>query len=152
MAFMNNSQVPPFSSSGGAGYLIVRVSTALGAIPLEDALVTIRGAEQERSDVIYSLRTNSSGITEKVSLPAPNIKETEAPGYPRPYALYNVDVSKSGYLPLRLESVAIFDSVTSIQPAVMIPLTDSKYADSFTVKEDTSPSDAQRSKTGGGRP
>ena len=149
MAFMDNTQRPPSSASGGAGYLIVRVSTALGAIPLEDALVTIRGAEQQNSDVIYSKRTNSSGVTERVSLSAPNIRESESPGYPRPYAVYSVDISKPGYLPLRLENVAIFDSITSIQPAIMIPLTDNKYADSFTPKEDTSPSDVQRSSGGG---
>ena len=146
---MNNNPRPPESASG-AGYLIVRVSTALGAIPLENALVTIRGAEQQNSDVIYSQRTNSSGITQKVSLSAPNIRQSESPGYPRPYSIYSVDVSKEGYLPLKLENVAIFDSITSIQPAVMIPLADKKYTDSFTPKEDTSPSDVQRSSIGGG--
>lgn len=148
MAFMNNTPRPP-EPTGGVGYLIVRVSTALGAIPLEDALVTIRGAEKENSDVIYSQKTNSSGITQKVSLRAPNIRESESPGYPRPYSLYSVDVFRDGYLPLKLENVAIFDSITSIQPAVMIPLSDNKYTDSFTPKEDISPSDMQRSESGG---
>ena len=145
---MNNTPTP-LKDSSGLGYLIVRVSTALGAIPLEDALVTIRGAEQQNSDVIYSQRTGSSGITQKVSLRAPNIRESESPGYPQPYSLYNVDVSKDGYLPLKLENVAIFDSITSIQPAVMIPLADNKYTDSFSPGEDISPSDVERSSRGG---
>ena len=145
---MNNTQRPP-DTGGGVGYLIVRVSTALGAIPLADALVTVRGTEAHTSDVIYSQLTNSSGITQKISLPAPNIRESESPGYPRPYSLYSVDVSKEGYLPLKLENVAIFDSITSIQPAVMVPLADNSYIDSFTPKEDTSPSDVQRTPRGG---
>ena len=145
---MNNTQRPA-DTGGGVGYLIVRVSTALGAIPLEGALVTVRGTEAQTSDVIYSQLTNSSGITQKISLPAPNIKESESPGYPRPYSLYSVDVSKDGYLPLKLENVAIFDSITSIQPAVMVPLADNSYIDSFTPKEDTSPSDVQRTPRGG---
>ena len=145
---MNNTQRTP-DTGGGVGYLIVRVSTALGAIPLADALVTVRGTEAHTSDVIYSQLTNSSGITQKISLPAPNIRESESPGYPRPYSLYSVDVSKEGYLPLKLENVAIFDSITSIQPAVMVPLADNSYIDSFTPKEDTSPSDVQRTPRGG---
>ena len=136
----------------GTGYLIVRVSTALGAIPLEDALVTIKGAEAENSNIIYSQTTDQSGITKKVSLSAPNIKESESPGYLRPYSLYNIDVSRDGYLPLRLNNVAVFDSITSIQPAVMLPLTDNKYSDSYSPGADISPSDAQSSVgEGGGR-
>ena len=146
---MNNSFTPN-TSSNGVGYLIVRVSTALGAIPIEDALVTIRGAEQKNSDVIYSQKTDSSGTTKKVPLPAPNIRESEAPGAIRPYSLYNVDISKDGYLPLKLNNVAIFDSITSIQPATILPLIDNKYDDSFTPKEDTSPSDIQTTQNGGG--
>ena len=148
MAFMNNNQRPS-ELADGVGYLIVRVSTALGAIPLEDALVTIRGAEKQNSDVVYSQRTNSSGMTQKVSLSAPNIRESEVPGYPRPYSLYNVDIFRDGYLPLKLANVAIFDSITSIQPAVMIPLADNKYTDSFSPGEDISPSDIGRSRMGG---
>ena len=145
---MNNSATTP-ERPDGIGYLIVKASTALGAIPLEDTLVTIRGAERENSDVIYSLKTNSSGITQKVSLRAPNIRNSESPTYPRPYSLYNVDVSLDGYLPLRIQNVAVFDSITSIQPAVMIPLADNQYGDSFAPKEDISPSDAQNTSLGG---
>ena len=136
---------------GGIGYLIVRASTALGAIPLEGALVTVRSAESENSSVIYSQTTDSSGVTKKVPLSAPNIKESEAPGYLRPYSLYSIDVSRDGYLPLRINNVAVFDSITSIQPAIMVPLTDNKYSDSYSPGEDISPSDAQGSFGGGAR-
>ena len=147
MAFMNNNSTQ--SSKSGVGYLIVRVSTALGAIPLEDALVTIRGAEAANSNVIYSQLTDSSGVTKKVSLSAPDIRESESPGYPHPYSLYNIDVTRDGYLPLSISNVAVFDSITSIQPAVMIPLTDNKYSDSYSPGEDISPSDAQGAFGGG---
>ena len=141
----NSNQEAP----SGIGYLIVRVSTALGAIPLGDALVTIKGAEAENSSVIYSQLTDSSGVTKKVALSAPNIRESESPGYPHPYSLYNIDVTRDGYLPLRINNVAVFDSITSIQPAVMIPLADNKYSDSYSPGADTSPSDAQSSFGGG---
>ncbi len=138
---MNNNYTP--RSTTGVGYLIVKVSTALGAIPIEGALVTIRALEQESSDVIYSLKSDRNGITSKVPLVAPNIKESETPTNKRPYSLYNVDVFKDGYIPLKLSNVAIFDSITSVQPAIMIPLPDNEYTDSFDPKADYSPSDVR---------
>lgn len=125
----------------GLGYLVIKASTARGAIPLENASVNIRGAEAENSGVIRSLTTNSSGMTEKVSLPAPPKVLSGSPGIILPYALYDVDVFKDGYTPIFLKNVAIFDSVTSIQPAIMIPLEDNEYTDNYALGNDSSPSD-----------
>ena len=61
------------------GYLTVRVSTAGGAIPLEGAAVNIRGGDIEESAIIYSLVTNSDGITPTVSLPTPPRSASESP-------------------------------------------------------------------------
>lgn len=106
--------------SSNVGYLIVKVSTAQGAIPLSGASVSIRG-ETADSDVLYSLRTNADGQTERVSLPTPPKASSESPGNVKPYATYSIDVFKDGYLPLYFQNVPVFDSVLSIQPAVMIP-------------------------------
>ncbi|MBQ9783261.1 MAG: hypothetical protein IJW44_01940 [Clostridia bacterium] len=103
------------------GYLIVKVSTARGAIPLADAAVNIRGGDPETSGVLYSLRTNRDGQTERVALPTPPRSASEAPGGIVPYANYNIEVSRPGYLPLSFQNVPVFPSITSIQPAVMIP-------------------------------
>lgn len=125
----------------GLGYLVIKASTARGAIPLENASVYIRGAEAQNSAVIHSLTTNSSGLTEKVPLPAPLRVFSEAPSTILPYAIYDVDVFKEGYTPIKLKNVAVFDSVISIQPAIMIPLADNKYKDNYARGNDTSPGD-----------
>ena len=103
------------------GYLSVRVTTALGAIPLENAAVTIRGNETANENVLYSLSTDSDGHTERVALPAPPRVNSETPYDKKPYATYSVDVFAEGYLPLHLSNVPVFSSITSIQPAIMIP-------------------------------
>ena len=125
----------------GIGYLIIKASTARGAIPLENASVSIRGAESPNSSVIRSLTTNPSGLTEKTPLPAPPRALSESPGTLLPYAIYDVDVFKNGYIPIYLKNVAVFDSITSIQPAIMIPLEDNKYTDNYALGNDASPSD-----------
>ena len=103
------------------GYLVVRVSTARGAIPLEDAAVNIRGGDADRSGVLFSLRTDRDGKTPTVALATPDRSLSDAPGTETPYAVYNVDVFKEGYLPLFFHNVPVFPSVISIQPAVMVP-------------------------------
>ena len=116
--------------STDVGYLIVKVSTARGAIPLENAAVSIR-SEEENGDILYSLTTNSDGATERVSLPAPSRQSSESPGNTKPYATYSIDVFKDGYLPLAFRNVPVFASILSIQPAVMIPSPDGIRDDRF---------------------
>ena len=93
---MNNNTAQPT----GTGSLVVKVSTARGAIPLEGARVNIRGTDGQSSDVIYSLMTNRDGLTELVTLPAPARGLSESPGNPTPYALYDLDIFKEGYIDL----------------------------------------------------
>ena len=120
--FMHNSSKTDGSQK--IGYLIIKVSTARGAIPLQDAAVSIRGAVQSNSGVIYSLSTDRDGLTPKVELPTPELYYSESPDNPIPYALYNVDVFKDGYTPMYFNNVPVFPSVISVQPAVMIPLSE----------------------------
>ena len=122
-----NPSTPPTD----IGYLIVKVSTARGAIPLSRAAVSIRGEEPDNSGILYSLTTNSDGATERVSLPAPARVNSESPGSIKPYATYSIDVFKEGYVPLSFQNVPVFASILSIQPAVMVPSPDGPADDRF---------------------
>ena len=116
---------------GGKGYLVVRVSAANGAIPLEGAQVSVRGGEPDNSDFFITKYTGSSGLTEKIELPAPRRALSESPGNGRPYSLYSIDVFADGYKDLFFVNVPVFDTITSVQPANMIPKPDNKYPDNF---------------------
>ena len=110
------------SDLNSTGYLIVKVSTARGAIPLEDATVNIRGGSAENSGILFSLRTDRDGQTQKIALPTPLPSASATPqSGVIPYSLYSVDVFKEGYVPLEFQAVPIFPNITSIQPAVMVP-------------------------------
>lgn len=110
------------TNSDAVGYLIVKVSTARGAIPLEGATVNIRGGKADDSGVLISLRTDRDGQTEKLSLPTPPSSASATPqSGVLPYSLYNIDVFQDGYVPLEFQGVPIFPNITSIQPAVMVP-------------------------------
>ena len=105
----------------GIGKLVVRSYLAGGALPVEDALVRIRSADEEIRGIEYSLLTNESGVTPVISLPAPAAEYSLSPkAKERPYALYDVEVIKDGYYTKNVEGVAVFDTVTTIVPVNMI--------------------------------
>ena len=104
------------------GYLTVRVSTAGGAIPLANASVNVRGGNIDDSSIIYSLVTNSDGLTPTVSLDAPPRSASQVPQEQTPpYAVYNVDVYAKGYVPAFFHNVPIFSGINSVQPAILVP-------------------------------
>lgn len=114
-----NIQPQPYTE---VGYLTVRVSTAGGAIPLENVAVNIRSGNVEDSSIIYALTTDRDGLTPTVSLPTPPRTASEVPQYTAPiYAVYNVDVYAEGYLPAFFNNVPIFSGINSVQPAVLVP-------------------------------
>ena len=125
------------SNMEGQGYLVVRVSTASGAVPLPNALVTVRGGEEGNSEYYRSFYSGASGLTEKISLPAPPRALTDDPSGDgtRPFALYSIDVFADGYQDLFFVNVPIFDTITAIQGANMIPKPENENTDYFAPGE-----------------
>ena len=105
------------------GYLIVKVSTAGGAIPLEDVSVIVQGIEEESMDVLFSLTTDRNGLTKKIALKSPSKDLSSAPSTSaKPYSTYNIDVYKEGYYPQHYSGVPIFEGITAVQNAKLIPI------------------------------
>ena len=109
------------------GYLIVRVSTALGAIPLENATVNLRGNTEESSGIIYSLLSDRDGLTQRIALPAPPRDLSAHPSQSVPFSSWNVDVFKEGYIPISFTGVPVYSSVVSVQPAILVPISENFY-------------------------
>ena len=113
----------------GQGSLVFQITTAGGAIPLEGAEITLR-ASRSASDgnggeVIAVLYSDSNGKSEVLTLPAPARMLSLEPardGAPVPYALYNADVKLRGFYGQSYIRIPIFDGITSIQRASLIPL------------------------------
>ena len=119
----------------GVGYMIVRVTTARGAIPLEGATVIVSDYlpedVNERGNAIYTLTTNSSGLTDKFPLPAPPRELSQSPGNGKSYLTYNIAVTKDGYYQQNYINAPVFEGITSIQSADMIPLSDNGQTDRY---------------------
>ena len=118
------------------GHLIVKVSTASGAIPIENASVIVRGVGEENKSVLISLLTDRNGLTPRISLPAPERELSEAPNpSSKPYSSYNIDVYKDGYYPQHYSGVPIFEGVTAVQNARIIPISEFDATDPFYTPE-----------------
>ena len=126
------------SNSENIGYLIVKVSTARGAIPLEDATVSVRGTPEENSSIVYSLETDSSGLTPRLALPAPPKNVSQTPGDIPPFSLWNVDVFFKGFSTAHYTNVPVYSGITSIQNADLIPLPEA-FAPNESYNESSAP-------------
>ncbi len=115
------------TNNTATGSLVVRVTTARGAIPLEGATVSIYNylpnLTEGRGDIISVHKTDRSGLTEKIELPAPPRSQSQAPNSTtRPYSTYTIGVFYDGYYDQLYVNVPVFDGVTAVQSADLIPL------------------------------
>lgn len=123
----------PDPSMTGQGKLIFQITTAGGAIPLEGARITLRqsrNATDSGGDVLAVLTSGRDGKTEVILLPAPARSYSLEPardGAPVPYALYNADVRLDGFYTQSYIRIPVFDGITSIQRASLIPLPENGY-------------------------
>ena len=140
------SQRPGFdnTTATGEGRLVFRVTTGKGAIPLPGARVTLwdrqPGLDPDRGNTRAVLITDRDGRTELISLPAPakGLSLTPSPnGAPAPFACYDAEVLLDGYYTMSYICIPVFDGVTSIQPADLIPLPENGNEDGLNPEDTT---------------
>lgn len=120
------------NNESNIGYIIFRVSTARGAIPLEGAEITIRNDETGNFETIATVVTDNSGQSERIALPTQAKELSEVPGNKKPYTTYNIEVRADGYYNQFFNNVPVFEGITSYQAVDMIPLSDTSYTDNYT--------------------
>lgn len=119
------------------GSLIVAVKTAGGALPVENAVVTVQDGQGR---IIYVEFTDKSGKTPLLKLPTPPKENSERPDAPKPaFYTYTVATDKQGFVSVRNTLVPIYPSVTSIQPVELIPLSEGNNGQSVTFTEGQGP-------------
>lgn len=100
------------------GILIVRTRAGRGAVPVVGAVVEIFAPDTDSP--IASVRTDLSGSTDEIPLPAPDrtdMSNTLAP----PFTQYRVDIDHPDYRPVTVRDVAVFSDITTVLPVTMVP-------------------------------
>ena len=98
----------------GSGSLSVFVTHSGGLYPVVNADVTV---SDQSGKVFAKQKTDISGKTPKIDLPAPSKKYSEAPGpnINEVAKFYNVRIDAEGFVSAILEGLPIFDGILSNQ-------------------------------------
>ena len=118
---MQNKTIHAAADMPDTGRLTFNVTSTIGLIPINDATITIRSSGVQDS-VIEELRTDSSGQSETVELPAPPFDYSQEPGSDQPYANYDIVVTAPGYEPTIVNGTEVLPDATAIQPIELTPI------------------------------
>ncbi len=106
----------------GEGRIRVAAQTGDSAFPVADAQVSVVVRRNGREELAYLLRTDESGETPTVSLPAPPASESQQPGNAQPFTSVDIRIFAKGYFRAEMRNVPVFAGVTSLQTFQLIPL------------------------------
>ena len=120
-----------------SGYITLIARTAGGALPLENAIVTVKDGA---GSILYVVFTDKSGRTPPLIVPAPPKANSSAPntGEP-PFYTYNIDTDKKGYVSVRNVNVPVYPAITSIQTVEMLPIAEGQGVNPITFNESGAP-------------
>ena len=122
----------------GKGSLTVKAIIADGALPVQNALISIRGADEENRFVEYSFLTDEDGLTELVALPTPDVQYSLSPSPTEiPYASYDITAMADGFYPISIVGASVFANTHSLQVINMIPVTESSNPPGESLNFDT---------------
>lgn len=110
--------------NASSGTLRVQVFAADRSFPVSNARVRVTVPFLTGSKELFDGRTDSDGIVENINLPAPNKNlSLDEDNTTEPFALYNITVDHPDFAESVFSNVPVFDSVKSIQPVELVPLT-----------------------------
>lgn len=102
------------------GTLRVETRTEIGFLPVQGATVTVRASGSDQ--VLEVMRTDESGNTQAVPLPAPDVEYSLVPQEEvRPYATYDLTIESPDMETVRIEGTQIFAGQEAIQEVRTAP-------------------------------
>lgn len=104
--------------------------------PIPGALVRISYSGDPEGS-IETLRTDSTGVTETISLSAPPVELSLQPQALQPYSEYTVFASAEGFEPVNISGNEILGNETAILNIRMIPQSIADTAESITIGDHT---------------
>lgn len=105
------------------GVMRVQVFAADRSFPIPDASVRVFVKLEDGERELFSGVTDEDGIADGINLPAPDSSASfDENSTVAPYAVYSLRVNRQGYAPASFDGIPVFDSVKSIQPVELIPL------------------------------
>ncbi len=110
-------------NNSSRGTLRVQVFSADQAFPVSDASVRVFVDLADGEREVFNGITDMDGIVDDISLPAPDSSLSfDENSTVAPFAVYGLRVNRPDYSSATFDGIPVFDSVKSIQPVELIPL------------------------------
>ncbi len=117
-----------------SGKLRVQAYASKQVFPIQNAKVTVLKEFNAGNHIFSEMYTDIDGVAQNIVLPTKDRSLSLTAGGEIPYATYKVIVTHPRFVTQIYENVPIFDSIESLQPVVMLPL--SNTGSSQSVAED----------------
>ncbi len=118
-----------------SGYLVARIYTSKGEIPVIGAVVTVSKNMGGRENIIAKRTTDRNGQTAPVTISAPDKALSESPTDQMVFSVVDVRVDHPLYYTVYIRNVQIFAGETTVVDTELIPLIEneehSNRADEF---------------------
>ena len=119
------------------GFLRVQVFAANGSFPVSNATVRVYIQLDDGEREVFSGITDVDGIADGIRLPAPDSSVSfDENSTVAPYAVYKLRVERQGYAPAYFDGIPVFDSIKSIQPVGLVPLSADSSDDATVVPQE----------------
>lgn len=113
----------PDTTLSGLGTLTVQTTTARESYPVAGALVTVDSdGSLGPAARLYTVRTDASGRTPVLTLPAPPRAGSLGPGRPAPFATYILRVEHPAYQTIEAVYIDVFEGVDATLPVYLLPV------------------------------
>lgn len=104
------------------GKLRIEATSGSRSSPVDDVLVIITRPAGDSREVLATLLTDSSGLTQTIGISAPAGIFSGSPSGRAVNASVDITAYKKGFYEVENRNVPVFSGITSIQPVNMIPL------------------------------
>ncbi|HCO62435.1 MAG TPA: spore cortex-lytic protein [Clostridiales bacterium] len=116
------------------GSILVRVYLSRAQLPIAGATVIVAAVTPQGNHQVLSIRaTDASGLAGPITLPAPDLGNSDAPGGPTPFTNYTLVVEHPDYELATFEDVQVFPGIQTVQDVPLVPLTGQNLGELVTV-------------------
>ena len=122
MSSVTSTQFPNDIAPEAYGEVRFFVTDSVDNRPVESASIQI-GAVDTPESILYTLTTDSSGLSDTILLAAPPVALSLRPQSIRPYSEYIFTIRADGYEPVVINGAEILATVTALQSVSLIPAT-----------------------------
>jgi len=113
---------PTNQDETNVGYIAVRVYTALGALPVPEAVVTIYTKVEEEENAIVHLVSDANGKVPNIELPIGTDPTIPSELQKYNFSSYNMRIQALGYYTVNVLDVRVFPGISTDYKVDMIPV------------------------------